>query len=79
MPKKKEIEFVEDEVVIRELPANIAFIGDESAKPLLKINAQGKHLKLPPDQSKPFWHEDASYIIRHFPNLYKPVVEKGGK
>lgn len=56
--------------------ANIAFVG---SKPLTEIRAQGKFIELPKDQSKPFYHEDAGFIIRHFPALYKPVVPKGDK
>ena len=56
---------------------NIAFVGE--GKPLTAITAQGKAIELPKDQSKPFYHEQAGYIIRHFPAMYKPVVTKGDK
>ena len=78
MAKKKETEFVEDEVVIAIDPAilpNIAFVGE--GKPLKEINAQGVSFTLPEDQSKPFHHDKAGYIVRHYPDLYKPVVPKG--
>lgn len=53
---------------------NIAFVGE---KPLKAINAQGVTIVLPEDQSRPFYHARAGYITRHFPTIYKPVVDKG--
>jgi hypothetical protein len=59
------------------LSPNIAFVGEKPWKPLESVTAQGVTFDLPKDQSKPFHHEQASYIIRHFGHLYKPVTEKG--
>lgn len=56
--------------------SNIAFVGE---KPLTTITAEGMVIELPQDQTKPFYHEQAGYIIRHFPAMYKPVVAKGDK
>jgi hypothetical protein len=57
--------------------ANIAFVGE--GKPLVSINAQGVSIKLPEDQSKPFYHERAKFIIQNFPHLYKPARPLGDK
>jgi len=53
---------------------NVAFVGD---KPLREVNAQGLNIVLPEDQSKPFYHEQAQFLIRHYPDIYKPVIDKG--
>jgi hypothetical protein len=65
----------EKETVKRDAP-NIAFVGD---KPLTAITAQDVVIALPEDQSKPFYHEQAGYNIRHFPDRYQPIVAKGDK
>jgi hypothetical protein len=57
----------------KEKGSNIAFVGE--GKPLVSINAQGVSINLPEDQSKPFYHERARFIIQNFPHLYKPVKE----
>ena len=80
MAKKKETEFVEEEIEVPTDPAilpNLAFIGD--GKPLTEINAQGVHVKMPLNQKKPFYLKEAGFVARHFPTLYKPVVPKGDK
>jgi hypothetical protein len=59
-------------------PPNIAFVGDKPAKPLIYINAPGQSFKLPDDQTKPFYHEEAGFLCRTFPHLYKPVLAKKG-
>lgn len=56
--------------------ANIALVGE---KPLTEIHSQGVHIVMPKDQSKPFYLKEASFVIRSFPHLYKPVVPKGDK
>lgn len=56
---------------------NIAFVGEKPWKPLTGVNAQGVSFEMPKDQSKPFYHPEAGYILRHFGHLYKPVTEKG--
>ncbi len=59
---------------------NIAFVGDEGTKPLVNIqSAHPRGIRLPEDQSKPFYHEKAQYIIRNFGHLYKTVKGKGDK
>lgn len=58
------------------LKPNICLVGD---KGLTTVNSQGVAIELPKDQSKPFYHENAGFIIRHYPHLYKPVIEKGDK
>jgi hypothetical protein len=53
---------------------NIALVGERG---LREVNAPGVSFKLPEDQSKPFYHEQAKFLCQQFPYLYKPVVEKG--
>lgn len=67
----------EVKVIKKEEKANIAYIGGEGAKPLTEVNAQGLSFKLPEDQSKPFYHERAKFVIQHFPHLYKTVKAIG--
>lgn len=53
---------------------NIAFVGGrEGREPLRAINNGSSEILLPADQSKPFYHEQASTIIRLYGWLYKPV------
>lgn len=59
------------------LSPNIAYVGEKPWKPLTGVNAQGVSFDMPTDQSKPFYHPEAGYILRHFGHLYKPVTEKG--
>lgn len=77
MAKKDKIEFIEEEVDLGTVPANVAFVGKEPWKPLTKIQTATGHFKLPEDQSSPFYSEQAGFLIRTFPHLYKPVKEKG--
>lgn len=73
--KEKEVESSE---VVTEQP-NVAFIGEDPWKPLVKVTSSHKTFRLPEDQSKPFYHENAKYLIQNFPHLYKPVKAKGDK
>lgn len=83
---KKEKEVVQadetgDAVMVSTSDApNITFIGKAPWKPLETIHkADKKVVRLPEDQSGPFYHENASYIIAQFPHLYKRFKEKGVK
>jgi hypothetical protein len=59
---------------------NIVFIGKEPWKPLTNIHtAERAVIRLPEDQSGPFYHEKARFIINHYPQLYKRFKEKGVK
>lgn len=54
---------------------NIAFVGNRNGfDPILEINTEPKNIKLPKNQSKPFYHKQAKEIIRLFPYLYKKVL-----
>lgn len=56
---------------------NIAFTGAKDDKqPLLSITNGDTVIKLPKNQSKPFYHKDAKTIIRLYGYLYKKVVKK---
>ena len=57
---------------------NIAFIGAKlNLEPLRVItNGDSPTIKLPKNQSKPFYHKDAKTILRLYGWLYKPVVNK---
>ena len=59
--------------------ANVAYIGEKPWKPLVEVNTPKETIKLPEDQSKPFYHERARYLIQNFGHLYKPVKAKGDK
>ena len=54
----------------------IKFVGKREAAPEFLSDGNLK-ITLPKDQSKPFAHVDAKRILRAFPELYKPVNEKG--
>jgi hypothetical protein len=57
---------------------NISFVGDKDGKrPLRQIVNGDQTIKLPANQSKPFFHKDAKVIIRLYGWLYKPVTAKG--
>lgn len=78
MAKKDKIEFIDEVVVLGDTPPNIAYVGKgEDVKPLERINAPGVKIILPADQSQPFYLEQADFVIRQFPYLYKHVKEKG--
>lgn len=86
MAKKKEDIVVEaddtgDAVLVDPSDApNIAYVGKEGWKPLKDIHtAERSVVRLPEDQSEPFYHEKASFIINTFPHLYKRVKGKGDK
>ena len=56
---------------------NIAFIGAKNGySPVRLINTEPKNLRLPANQSKPFYHKHAEVIVRLFPYLYKKVISK---
>lgn len=57
--------------------ANVAYVGEAPWKPLTSVQTAEGHFKLPADQSKPFFDQNAGFLIRTFPHLYKPVKEKG--
>ena len=67
----------EVKVIKKEPAANIAFIGEEPWKPLIKVHTASGRMKLPEDQSKPFYHAESGFLIRTFPHLYKAVKAKG--
>lgn len=53
---------------------NIAFIGGKDRKDPLRTIVNGDQvIKLPKDQSKPFFHKEAKVICRLYGWLYKPV------
>lgn len=56
---------------------NIKFIG--GGHPLAFINHPGDPITLPDAaaQTKGFYHADAANICAMFPDLYKPIIEKG--
>jgi hypothetical protein len=58
---------------------NVAFVGEAPWKPLVEVQTAYGSVKLPQDQSKPFYHPEAALLIRTFPHLYKPVKAKGEK
>jgi uncharacterized protein YuzE len=59
---------------------NIVFIGKEPWKPLTVIHkADKKVIRLPEDQSAPFYHKKARFIIAHYPQIYKRFKAKGDK
>lgn len=59
---------------------NIAYVGKAPWKPLKAVHSAHREvIRLPEDQSTPFYHEKAAYIINQFPLLYKRVVSKGAK
>ncbi|MBS1797458.1 MAG: hypothetical protein JSS81_26785 [Acidobacteria bacterium] len=57
---------------------NIAFIGARDKKDPLRVisNGDSPAIRLPKNQSKPFYHPQAKTICRLFGWLYKPVVGK---
>lgn len=59
-----------------EVKPNIALVGE---KGLRVINTASQTIRLPEDQSKPFFHKDARLIIQTFSDFYKPVTSKDGK
>jgi hypothetical protein len=62
--------------VLKQEP-NIAFIGEGA--PFTSFVTPREFIELPQDQSKPFYHERAAFIIQTWPNHYKPVISKGVK
>lgn len=53
---------------------NLAFVGKKDGKePFTQINNGNTTIILPEDQSKPFYHAEASTICQLFPLIYKPV------
>jgi hypothetical protein len=63
----------------KEETANIAFVGKKPWKPLTEVNNASGSFAIAADQSKPFYHEQATYLIQTYPHLYKPMTGKDGK
>jgi hypothetical protein len=56
---------------------NIAFIGKKIRRePLTRIHNGHRTIELPEDQKRPFYHAEASTIVRLFPLLYKPILKR---
>lgn len=56
---------------------NIAFVGQKlNREALRKISDGMDTIRLPEDQTKPFFHKDAARIVQIAPELYKPVIDK---
>lgn len=56
---------------------NICFVGAKDGRePFSLINNGSETIVLPEDQSKPFYHAEASTIVRLYGWLYKPVKPK---
>ena len=56
---------------------NIAFVGGKDGRqPIRQIVNGDQVIKLPANQSKPFFHKDAKVITRLYGWLYKPVERK---
>jgi hypothetical protein len=62
----------------RSMAPNIAFVGRNKNRfePLRQINNGDMTIKLPADQSKPFFHPDGKKICKLYPHHYKPVIPK---
>lgn len=60
------------ETVTENLP-NIKFIGKDGRKPVQSIRDGAAFIQMPKRevQKTPFYHEQASLIVRLFPNHYK--------
>jgi hypothetical protein len=56
----------------------IKFVGKTAPAPAF-LTIGTEKITLPADQSKAFNHPHGKAITRSFPELYKPVVAKGGK